>query len=250
MIARPIILDNKEHSVSIIIPARNERGNIEQAILRTPEFGSHQEFIFIEGGSKDGTWEEIERVAKNYQNKDIKYFQQTGHGKGDAVRLGFSKASGDVLIILDTDLTVSPEDLPKFYQAIQQGRGEFINGCRLIYPMEKEAMRFLNLVANKFFGLLFSWLIGQNYKDTLCGTKVLFRHHYQQIADNRSYFGDFDPFGDFDLIFGAAKQNLKTIEVPVRYKERTYGSTQIRRFYHGLLLFRMCWFAAKKIKFH
>ncbi len=248
-IARPLITQNTESSVSIIIPAKNEHGNIEQAILRTPQFGSHQEFVFIEGGSTDGTWEEIERVTQNYPDKHITCFKQTGSGKGNAVHLGFSKASGDILMILDADLTVSPEDLPKFYHAIQQGKGEFINGCRLIYPMEKGAMRFLNLIANKFFGLLFSWLVGQNYKDTLCGTKVLFRRHYQQIADNRAYFGNFDPFGDFDLIFGSAKQNLKTIEVPVQYKERTYGRTQIRRFYHGLLLIRMCWFAAKKIKF-
>ena len=240
----------KNYSVSIIIPARNEQGNIEKAVLRTPAFGSNQEFIFIEGGSSDGTWDEIERVTKNYPEKNILCFKQTGQGKGDAVRLGFDKASGDVLMILDADLTVPPEDLPKFYNAIQQGTGEFINGCRLVYPMEKEAMRFLNLLANKFFGVLFSWLIGQHYKDTLCGTKVLFRRHYEQIADNRGYFGNFDPFGDFDLIFGANKQNLKTVEIPVRYKERTYGSTQIKRFYHGMLLFRMCWFAAKKIKFH
>jgi len=251
VIARPVRSSpEKNYSVSIIIPARNEQGNIEKAVLRTPAFGSNQEFIFIEGGSSDGTWDEIERVTKNYPEKNILCFKQTGQGKGDAVRLGFDKASGDVLMILDADLTVPPEDLPKFYNAIQQGTGEFINGCRLVYPMEKEAMRFLNLLANKFFGVLFSWLIGQHYKDTLCGTKVLFRRHYEQIADNRGYFGNFDPFGDFDLIFGANKQNLKTVEIPVRYKERTYGSTQIKRFYHGMLLFRMCWFAAKKIKFH
>lgn len=249
LIARPIFQETNELSTTILVPARNEKGNIEQAILRTPEFGSHQEFIFVEGGSSDGTYEEIERVIQAYPQKDIKYFKQDGRGKGNAVRLGFSKASCDILMILDADLTMPPEDLPKFYDAIKHGKGEFINGCRLVYPMEKEAMRFLNLIANKFFGLFFSWLLGQTYKDTLCGTKVLFHHHYQQIADHRQYFGDFDPFGDFDLIFGATKQNLKVIEIPVRYRERTYGTTQIRRFYHGMLLFRMCWFAMRKIKF-
>jgi glycosyltransferase involved in cell wall biosynthesis len=233
----------------MIVPARNEKGNIEAAIQRTPVFGSRQEFIFIEGGSKDGTYEEIERVAAAYPQRNIRYFKQNGHGKGDAVRLGFSKATGDILMILDADLTVAPEDLPRFYDAIKENKGEFINGCRLVYPMEKEAMRFLNLVANKFFGILFSWLVGQKLKDTLCGTKVLFRTQYEEIARNRDYFGDFDPFGDFDLIFGASKLNLKITELPIRYKERTYGSTQIRRFYHGLLLFKMCWFACRKIKF-
>ena len=249
IIARPIFAHEREFSVSILVPCRNEKGNIEDAITRTPSFGTKQEFIFVEGGSQDGTYEEVQRIIKKYPDKDIKLYKQTGKGKGDAVRLGFGKATGDVLMILDADLTVSPEDLPKFYDAIRGNLGEFLNGCRLVYPMEKEAMRFLNLIANKFFGIFFSWLLGQSFKDTLCGTKVLFRHHYKQLVRNRSYFGDFDPFGDFDLIFGATKMNLKIIELPIRYKERQYGTTQIQRFRHGLLLFRMCAFAMKKIKF-
>ncbi len=152
-------------------------------------------------------------------------------------------------MILDADLTMPPEDLPKFYEAIQEGKGEFINGCRLVYPLEDEAMRFLNLIAYKFFGIFFTWLLGQRFKDTLCGTKVLSKRHYDELALNRHYFGDFDPFGDFDLIFGAVKLNLKVIEVPVRYKSRQYGTTQIQRFRHGLLLFGMCGVAMKEIKF-
>ncbi len=249
IVARPFFDEEKDCSVTVLVPCRNEQGNIEQAIIRTPGFGSHQEFIFVEGNSKDGTYEEVERVIKKYPQKDIKLFRQKGKGKGDAVRLGFSRAGGDVLMILDADLTVPPEDLPKFYEAVRSRKGEFINGCRLVYPMEKEAMRFLNMLANKFFGVFFSWLLGQRFKDTLCGTKVLFRKDYEEIAANRAYFGDFDPFGDFDLIFGAVKANLKVIELPVRYRERTYGSTQISRFRHGLLLFRMCFFAMRKIKF-
>jgi len=249
IVARPRGHYQKEFSVTILIPCRNEKGNIENAIVRTPGFGSHQEFIFVEGGSQDGTYEEVERIISKYSKKDIKLYKQEGKGKGDAVRLGFSKASGEILMILDADLTVAPQDLPKFYDAIQNNRGEFINGCRLVYPMEREAMRFLNLLANKIFGVFFSWLLGQRFKDTLCGTKVLFKQHYDEIAANRHYFGDFDPFGDFDLIFGAVKQNLKVIEVPIRYRDRQYGSTQIQRFRHGLLLFRMCFFAMRKIKF-
>jgi ubiquinone/menaquinone biosynthesis C-methylase UbiE len=249
VIARPVFDYARDFSVTILVPCRNEKGNIESAITRTPAFGTHQEFIFVEGGSKDGTYEEVERVIKKYPQKDIKLFKQTGKGKGDAVRLGFSNAQGDILMILDADLTVPPEDMPKFYEAMRQNRGEFINGCRLVYPMEKQAMRFLNLIANKFFGVFFSWLLGQRFKDTLCGTKVLFKSHYEAIVANRSYFGDFDPFGDFDLIFGAIKLNLKVIELPIRYKDRQYGTTQIQRFRHGLLLLRMCLFAMKKIKF-
>lgn len=246
---RPSIILDREFDVTVLVPCRNEKGNIEQAVTRLPEFGRSVEIIFVEGGSSDGTYEEAERVIKAYPNKDIKLFKQTGKGKGDAVRVGFDKAKGDVLMILDADLTVAPEEMPKFYQALRDNRGEFINGCRLVYPMEKEAMRFLNLLANKFFGAFFSWLLGQKFKDTLCGTKVLFKHQYQEIVANRSYFGDFDPFGDFDLIFGAVKLNLKVIELPIRYKERLYGTTNIQRFRHGLLLLRMCAFAMKKIKF-
>ena len=249
IVARPVIPFNQEFSTTIVIPCRNEKGNVEEAVKRLPHFGTTQEIIFVEGGSQDGTFEEIRRVKSLYPERDIKLFRQEGKGKGDAVRLGFSKASGDILMILDADLTVAPEDLPKFYDCLRHNRGEFINGCRLVYPMEKEAMRFLNLIANKFFSVFFTWLLGQRFKDTLCGTKALFWHHYEEIAQNRSYFGDFDPFGDFDLIFGAIKLNLKTLELPIRYKERTYGTTQISRFRHGLLLFRMCLFAMRKIKF-
>ncbi|MBF0122613.1 MAG: glycosyltransferase [Candidatus Omnitrophica bacterium] len=249
IIARPLFDHGRDFSVTILVPCRNEKGNVEAAVTRTPAFGTKQEFIFVEGHSSDGTYEEVERIIKKYPQKDIKLYKQPGKGKGDAVHFGFGHAQGDILMILDADLTMPPEDLPKFYHAIRTNKGEFINGCRLVYPMEKQAMRFLNLVANKFFGLFFSWLLGQRFKDTLCGTKVIFRHHYNELVANRSYFGDFDPFGDFDLIFGAIKLNLKVIEVPIRYREREYGTTQIQRFRHGLLLLRMCWVAMKKIKF-
>lgn len=249
IIARPRFDRHRDYSVSIVVPCRNEKGNIEAAVTRTPAFGSEQEFIFVEGGSKDGTYEEIERVIKKYPQKSIRLLKQTGVGKGDAVRLGFDHANNDILMILDADLTVAPEELPKFYNALKDNKGEFINGCRLIYPMEDEAMRFLNLLGNKFFSLFFTWLLGQRFKDTLCGTKVMFRHHYRELVANRSYFGDFDPFGDFDLIFGAIKLNLKIVELPIRYKSRRYGTTQIQRFRHGWLLLQMCFFAMRKIKF-
>ncbi len=247
--ARPVHVPSGEHTVSIIIPARNEQGNIENAIKRTPTFGLHQEFLFIEGHSSDGTYEEMCRVQKAYPGHDIKVMKQSGKGKGNAVREAFEAATGEVLMILDADLTTPPEDMQKFYEALRQNKGEFINGCRLVYPMEKQAMRFLNLLGNKFFSWFFSFLLGQRLKDTLCGTKVLFKKDYELIKANRHYFGDFDPFGDFDLLFGAARLNLKITEVIVRYRERQYGSTQIKRFAHGWLLIKMSLFAARKIKF-
>ena len=164
------------------------------------------------------------------------------------MRKGFAEASGDVLMILDADLTMPPEDLPKYYDALATGKGEFINGSRLVYPMENQAMQFLNHIANHMFARLFSFMLDQRYTDTLCGTKVLWRRHYEEIARNRAYFGDFDPFGDFDLIFGAARLNLKTAEVPIRYAAREYGETNISRFRHGWLLLRMVAFAFMKLK--
>jgi len=242
--------DNREFSVSVIIPARNEEGNIEDAVKRVPEMGSHTEILFVEGGSSDGTLNEIKRVCGKWvQKRDIKFLVQKGKGKGDAVRLGFEHATGDILMILDADLTVPPEDLPKFYNAIATGKGEYINGTRLVYPMEEEAMRTLNILGNKFFSVMFSWLLSQRIKDTLCGTKVLTASNYKKLKANRSYFGNFDPFGDFDLIFGSAKLNLKFIEVPIRYHSRKYGETNISRFSHGWLLLKMAFYAMNKIKF-
>ncbi|MFI4988176.1 MAG: glycosyltransferase [Alphaproteobacteria bacterium] len=235
-------------SATVLIPCRNERGNIEPAVLRLPRFAEDLEIIFVEGGSEDGTREEIERVIAAHPEHRMRLLIQDGKGKGDAVRKGFAEAQGDVLIILDADLTVPPEWIPHFYEAVRSGRGEFINGSRLVYPMEDQAMRFLNLAANRVFSWLFSWLLNQRLTDTLCGTKVLRKRHYERIVANRAYFGEFDPFGDFDLIFGAAKLNLKVVEVPVRYASRRYGETQISRFRHGWLLLRMVLFAFRKLK--
>jgi SAM-dependent methyltransferase len=233
---------------SIVIPVRNERGNVEAAVRRIPRFAEAIEIIFVEGHSRDDTWSEIERVVRANPQLDIKALRQPGKGKADAVYAGFDAAVGDVLMILDGDLTMPPEQLPKFWQAIQSGKGEFINGTRLVYPLERDAMRFLNLLANKCFSRAFTWLLGQRFTDTLCGTKVLPRADYLRLRAARSYFGDFDPFGDFDLIFGASKLSLKIVEVPIRYASRTYGETQISRFRHGLMLLRMAWFAFLRIK--
>lgn len=249
LVARPQCDSEEDQAVSIIIPAKNEKGNIENCIKRTPDFGISQEFVFVEGHSSDGTFEEMKRVQSMYPEKNITVIRQSEKGKGNAVREGFEIARGKVLMILDADLTTPPEDLPKFYEALKNNKGEFINGCRLVYPMEKEAMRFLNLIANKSFGVLFSYLLGQHIKDTLCGTKVLMKEDYSRIKETRAYFGDFDPFGDFDLLLGSSKLNLKIVEVYVRYKDREYGTTQISRFKHGWLLLKMSWFAMKKIKF-
>ena len=235
--------------VSVIVPARNEAGNVRRIFEETPEMGLATELIFVEGHSTDNTYEAIEEEMKRWPNRRVKLFRQTGRGKGDAVRLGFANATGDVLMILDADLTVPPEDLPRFYDAWCSGKGEFVNGVRLVYPMEDQSMRFLNLVGNKFFSIAFTWLLSQSVKDTLCGTKVLSKRDYETIAANRAYFGEFDPFGDFDLLFGAAKYSLKIVDLPIRYRERTYGTTNIDRWRHGWLLLQMVAFAMKRIKF-
>jgi SAM-dependent methyltransferase len=238
-----------EAVVTVVVAARNEAGNIPAILDRVPQLGAGTDLVFVEGHSSDNTYETIVREIASRPGCGARVFRQTGRGKGDAVRLGFEMARGEVLMILDADLTVPPEDLERFYRAWQQGTGDFINGVRLVYPMEDKAMRFFNLLGNKFFSAAFTWLLGQNIKDTLCGTKVLSRASYEIIAANRAYFGEIDPFGDFDLIFGAARYNLKIVDLPIRYRERKYGETNIQRWSHGLLLLRMVILASRCIRF-
>ncbi|HVP12327.1 MAG TPA: glycosyltransferase [Phycisphaerae bacterium] len=251
LIARPIgpppLLASPR--VSVVVPTRNERGNIEGILARTPEMSAGTEIVFVDGNSTDGTADEISRQIAARPDRNVKLILQgDGVGKGDAVRKGFTAATGDILMILDADLTVPPEILPRFVEAVRQGKGEFVNGTRLVYPMEEQAMRFLNKIGNRFFSILFTWLLNQPIRDTLCGTKVLSKAHYEVIARNRYYFGDFDPFGDFDLILGAAKANLRFVEIPVRYESRKYGVTNISRFRHGWLLLKMSWVAFRRLK--
>ncbi len=252
VMARPVPKEDpgkKKPLVSVIVPARNEAGNIHQIFERVPEMGGGTELVFVEGHSTDNTYEVIEKTMNSGSHRKCKLFRQSGSGKGDAVRLGFAQAEGEILMILDADLTVPPEDLPRFYEALVTGRGEFINGVRLVYPMQDRAMRFPNLVGNKLFSLAFCWTLGQPVKDTLCGTKVLWKAQYEIIAANRSYFGYLDPFGDFDLILGAARLNLHILDLPIRYRERRYGATNIQRWRHGLLLLRMALVSALRLKF-
>lgn len=251
LVARPLLKkDKKDLSVSVIVPARNEAGNIENIVKRLPKMGPDDEIIFVEGHSKDDTWQEIKKVKERYiRTLDIQCVKQDGKGKADAVRKGFECASKDIFMILDADLSVGPEVLVDFYKAIREDRAEFLNGSRLVYPHDGKAMRFFNMVGNKFFAAVFSFLVGQRLKDTLCGTKVISRENYKKIALNRNYFGAFDPFGDFDLILGASRLCLKIREIPVRYYERTYGSTNINRWKHGIILLRMVIFAGRKLKF-
>ena len=229
-------------TVSVVVPCRNEAGMIAEIIDRTPELGAATEILFVEGGSRDGTREEIERQIALHPDRDISLHVQTGVGKGDAVRFGFREAKNELLMILDADLTAPPEDLNKFYLAIAEGHADLANGSRLVYDLEPGAMQFLNLLGNKFFSAVFSVLLQQSVKDTLCGTKVLLKRDYEAIARSRSYFGDFDPFGDFDLLLGAGRHALKIVDIPVRYQARTYGKTNISRFRHGLILIRMAAF--------
>jgi SAM-dependent methyltransferase len=249
--ARPRIpprLDG-EVSCTVVVPARNEAGNIRPALERIPQLGRRTEIIFVEGNSTDDTWEVIQREVSAYAGPHlVRALRQPGKGKWDAVRTGFEVAQGDVLVIQDADLTAPPEDLPKFYEAVASGAAEFANGSRLVYPMESKAMRFLNLLGNKFFATALSCVLGQPVKDSLCGTKMILRSDYRRLLDRIRPFGSFDPFGDFNLLFGSALLDLRIRDIPVRYKDRTYGETNISRFSHGWILLEMVWFGLRKLK--
>lgn len=251
IVLRPVVPEKQGAlpSLSIVIPARNEKGNIENALKRMPDLGTELKIIFVEGHSKDETWEEIQRVIPLYSSRfKLKSFRQSGKGKADAVRLGFSHATGDLLTILDADLTMPPELLGRYFQAYCRGDADFVNGTRLVYPMEGEAMRFLNLLGNVFFAKALSVTLGTRLGDSLCGTKLVTSHDYARMIRWRKDFGDFDPFGDFELLFPAAILGLGVIDIPIRYRDRTYGSTNISRFRHGLMLFKMTAIGLFRIK--
>jgi glycosyltransferase involved in cell wall biosynthesis len=247
--ARSALTRKPRPTVSVVIPCRNEAGHIPPLVASLPELPQGSEFLFVEGNSSDDTEDVIRREIEARPGQPLRLLKQRGRGKGDAVRLGFEESRGDIVLILDSDMGVAPADVPKFVAALAGGKGEMVNGSRMVYPMEGRAMRFLNLLANKTFALVFTWLLGQQVRDTLCGTKALWRGDYRRIDANRSYFGDFDPFGDFDLLFGASRLNLRIVDLAVRYHERRYGETNISRFRHGWLLLRMSAFAARKLKF-
>lgn len=249
MVARPLTIGASQPSVSIVIPARNEAGNIPEIFARLPKLGSEMELIFVEGHSKDDTYAVIQQQINAHPHIKSMLLKQTGIGKANAVWQGFDAASNDVLMILDSDLSVPPEDLQRFYEAITSNKGEFINGTRLVYPMEERAMQPANIIGNKAFSLIFSWLLGQPVKDTLCGTKVLARDDFRLLRQEYSLFAKIDPFGDFDLLLGATKLNLKIVDLPIRYRERRYGQTNIHRWRHGWMLFRIMMASMFNLKF-
>jgi 2-polyprenyl-3-methyl-5-hydroxy-6-metoxy-1,4-benzoquinol methylase len=236
-------------SVSIIIPCKDEKGNIEDAVRRIPQLAGRTEIIFCDDKSSDGTSEEVRRVRSRYPGKEIRLQEGPGICKSKNVWIGFETARGDILLILDADLTTMPEELVYFIDVIASGRAEFVNGSRLIYPVPKGAMKGANMLGNKFFSLAFSYLLGQRVKDTLCGTKVLWRSDWERIKPMLGSWGTEDRWGDYELLFGASKLNLRIVDLPVHYQERIYGTTKMTRVFHnGLVMLRMCWHGFLKLK--
>jgi len=246
-IARPRRSRRREMAVSVVVPCRNEAGSIDGLVERIPDMGAGTEIVFVEGGSEDDTSTRIQQAIRDRPDRDLTLVTQTGTGKWNAVQEGFAAASGEVLMILDGDMTVPPEYLPKFYAAVADGHGELINGSRMVYDLEPGAMRFLNMVGNRLFASWLSAVLGQYVKDTLCGTKVLTRADLRRIQGIRRELGVSDPFGDFELLLGAALLGLKITNVPVRYRARVYGQTNIRRFRHGAMLARLAMAGYRRI---
>lgn len=246
MVARPFSEPKREEdlTVSVVVPCRNEVGNIRHAVERIPQMGRHTEILFCDDKSNDGTPEEITRMQALYPDKDIRLIHGPNICKAENVWTGFRAARGDVLMILDADLTVMPEELPMFLRALATSRGDFINGSRLVYPMPGLAMKSANLLGNKFFGLLFSFLLDQRLKDTLCGTKVLWRNDWLRMQPHLGSWGIQDRWGDYELIFGAHKLHLEIVEVPVHYQERIHGVTKMTKvFANGWRMLLICWHA-------
>jgi SAM-dependent methyltransferase len=252
LVARPEMRLSKPpetHSCTVVVPCKNEEDNVPTLPGRVPRMGKFTEIIFVDDKSTDATAERICETIAVHPDQKIKSVSGPGHGKGAAVRAGLAQATGDVLMILDADMTVMPEDLSAFFDAITENKGEFINGTRMVYPLSGDAMRTANIVGNKAFAMLFTFLLEQRITDTLCGTKVVMRHNYEKILATRDYFGDIDQWGDYDWIFGAAKNNLKIIELPIHYVERTAGLTKMtKRFQNALVMLKMCWVALLKLK--
>jgi Glycosyl transferase family 2 len=251
MVARPLPepQDERDVTVSVIVPCRNERGNIQPAVERIPAMGKHTEILFCDDKSTDGTADEVRRMQALHPEKDIQLIEGPGICKAENVWNGFRAARGDVLMILDADLTVMPEELPMFFRALASRRGDFVNGSRLIYPLQQNAMKFTNEIGNKFFGQLFSFLLDQRIKDTLCGTKVLWRKDWARMEKSLGSWGIRDLWGDYELLFGASKMHLEIIEVPVHYQERIHGVTKMTRvLYNGLRMLRICWHAWSQLQ--
>jgi glycosyltransferase involved in cell wall biosynthesis len=221
-------------SCSIVVPCHNEEGNIEECVRRIPDVGTSTEILIVDDGSTDNTAGVAHRISRIDKRVAVIRIEKN-LGKGNAVRAGFDRARGDILIILDADMSVMPEDIPKFFNAIADGAAEFVNGTRMVYPIEKQAMKFLNYLGNKMFGIITSIIMGQRNTDTLCGTKALLRKDYYHIGIKDCQWGD------FDLLYGAARLRLKMLEMPVNYRRRIRGSSKMRVFKHGLGIMRSCW---------
>lgn len=251
VVLRPVKVYKSKPSISIVIPARNEAGNIENALKRLPKMtGVDVEVIYVEGNSTDNTWEEIQRVVTldEYKHFNPVAMQQPGKGKKDATMTGFNAATKDIVTVLDADLTMPPEAMPRFYEAYRSGQADMVNGTRLMYPMEDEAMRFLNRLGNLFFAKALSQVLDVTFGDSLCGTKLFSRRDHERYLRWLEDFGDFDPFGDFQMLFPSAELCLGTVDVPIVYKARTYGSTNINRFRDGFILLKMTLQGFAKIK--
>ena len=231
--------------ISILIPARNEEGNKElliEALNKFKKIPNKIEIIFVEGNSKDNTFQMLENLTKEFsKNFKISLLKQTSTGKKNAVVEGFNTSSGDTLAIIDCDFTVDIDDSIDAIMESTKNENILINCSRTTFPMEKDAMRWANYIGNRCFAIFLSILINKPISDSLCGTKVFSRKFFNLMKKNGSWESKSDPFGDFTIIFEAANNNIKILNYPVRYYARRSGAPNISRWLDGIKLLKVCW---------
>jgi glycosyltransferase involved in cell wall biosynthesis len=226
----------------VLVPCRNEKGNILKLHLELSTLKNVDEIIFVEGGSHDKTYEEIESLLKRCPNSRIRLIKQMGHGKFNAVLSGYHASNADFFVIWDGDNTIPCSDQQKMIDLFLERSQEpvFVTANRITVHREDNAFRFINLIGNFLFSFLVLLVFRVKIPDVLSGTKIFHRNLlHEDITCNRAL--EADPFGDLYLLSRASKVGCEILSIPCKYKERTYGISNIGRWSGGLAMLKLMW---------